>query len=154
MLKLNNLSSPKGSHKNIKRIGRGQGSGTGTQAGKGHKGQKARAGGGVRPGFEGGGVALYMKLPKRGFKNAPFKREYAVINLSQIDRAFSEGEVTREALISKGLLKGELRRLPIKVLGMGTITKSLAFKGIEKFSNSAKEAIAKVGGTIEDVKKA
>ena len=154
MLKLNNLSSPKGTHKNIKRIGRGQGSGTGTQAGKGHKGQKARAGGGVRPGFEGGGVALYMKLPKRGFKNAPFKREYAVINLSQIDRAFSEGEVTREALISKGLLKGELRRLPIKVLGMGAITKSLAFKGIEKFSNSAKEAIAKVGGTIEDIKKA
>ena len=154
MLKLNNLSSPKGAHKNIKRIGRGQGSGTGTQAGKGHKGQKARAGGGVRPGFEGGGVALYMKLPKRGFKNAPFKKEYAVLNLSQIDRAFTEGEVTREMIISKGLLKGELRRLPIKILGMGSITKSLAFKGIEKFSNSAKEAIAKVGGTIEDIKKA
>ena len=154
MLKLNNLSSPKGTHKNIKRIGRGQGSGTGTQAGKGHKGQKARAGGGVRPGFEGGGVALYMKLPKRGFKNAPFKREYAVLNLSQIDRAFTEGEVTREMIISKGLLKGELRRLPIKILGMGNITKSLVFKGIEKFSNSAKEAIAKVGGTIEDIKKA
>ncbi|MEC7184024.1 MAG: 50S ribosomal protein L15 [Bdellovibrionota bacterium] len=154
MLKLNNLSSPKGTHKNIKRIGRGQGSGTGTQAGKGHKGQKARAGGGVRPGFEGGGVALYMKLPKRGFKNAPFKKEYAVLNLSQIDRAFTEGEVTREMIISKGLLKGELRRLPIKILGMGNITKSLVFKGIEKFSNSAKEAIAKVGGTIEDIKKA
>lgn len=154
MLKLNNLSSPKGAHKNIKRIGRGQGSGTGTQAGKGHKGQKARAGGGVRPGFEGGGVALYMKLPKRGFKNAPFKKEFAVLNLSQIDRAFTEGEVSRETLISKGLLKGELRRRPIKVLGMGSVTKSLAFKGIEKFSNSAKEAIAKVGGTIEDIKKA
>ena len=77
MLKLNNLSSPKGAHKNIKRIGRGQGSGQGTQAGKGHKGQKARAGGGVRPGFEGGGVALYMKLPKRGFKNYPFKVDYS-----------------------------------------------------------------------------
>ena len=154
MLKLNNLSSPKGAHKNIKRIGRGQGSGTGTQAGKGHKGQKARAGGGVRPGFEGGGVALYMKLPKRGFKNAPFKKEYAILNLSQIEKAFSEGEVNRELLISKGLLKGELRRLPIKVLGMGSISKSLVFKGIEKFSSSAKEAIAKVGGTIEDIKKA
>ena len=154
MLKLNNLSSPKGAHKNIKRIGRGQGSGTGTQAGKGHKGQKARAGGGVRPGFEGGGVALYMKLPKRGFKNAPFKKEYAVLNLSQIENAFSDGEVSREILISKGLLKGELRRRPIKILGTGALTKSLVFKGIEKFSNSAKEAIAKVGGTIEDVKKA
>ncbi len=154
MLKLNNLSSPKGAHKNIKRIGRGQGSGTGTQAGKGHKGQKARAGGGVRPGFEGGGVALYMKLPKRGFKNAPFKKEYAVLNLSQIENAFSDGEVSREILISKGLLKGELRRRPIKILGTGALTKSLVFKGIEKFSNSAKEAIAKVGGTIEDNKKA
>ena len=154
MLKLNNLSSPKGAHKNTKRIGRGQGSGTGTQAGKGHKGQKARAGGGVRPGFEGGGVALYMKLPKRGFKNAPFKKEYAVLNLSQIENAFSDGEVSREILISKGLLKGELRRRPIKILGTGALTKSLVFKGIEKFSNSAKEAIAKVGGTIEDNKKA
>ena len=154
MLKLNNLSSPKGAHKNVKRIGRGQGSGTGTQAGKGHKGQKARAGGGVKPGFEGGGVALYMKLPKRGFKNAPFKKEYAVLNLSQIENAFSDGEVSREILISKGLLKGELRRRPIKILGTGALTKSLVFKGIEKFSNSAKEAIAKVGGTIEDVKKA
>ena len=75
---MNNLSSPKGAHKNIKRIGRGQGSGQGTQAGKGHKGQKARSGGGVRTGFEGGSMPLYMRLPKRGFKNFPFKKEYAI----------------------------------------------------------------------------
>ena len=153
-MNLNDIRDNKNAVKERKRIGRGIGSGTGKTSGKGHKGQKARAGGGVRPGFEGGGVALYMKLPKRGFKNAPFKKEYAILNLSQIEKAFSEGEVNRELLISKGLLKGELRRLPIKVLGMGSISKSLVFKGIEKFSSSAKEAIAKVGGTIEDIKKA
>jgi large subunit ribosomal protein L15 len=150
MLKLNNLSSPKGSHKNIKRIGRGQGSGQGTQAGKGHKGQKARAGGGVRPGFEGGGVALYMKLPKRGFKNYPFKTEYSVLNLKQIENSFTDGEVNRETLINKGLLKGLGKRRPIKILGVGSLTKELTFKGIEKYSTSAREAIAKAGGTIEN----
>jgi len=150
MLKLNNLSSPKGSHKNIKRLGRGQASGQGTQAGKGHKGQKARAGGGVRPGFEGGGVALYMKLPKRGFKNYPFKTEYSVLNLKQIENSFVDGEVSRETLINKGLLKGLGKRRPIKILGVGSLTKELTFKGIEKYSTSAREAIAKAGGTIEN----
>ena len=113
MLKLNNLSSPKGAHRNTKRIGRGQGSGQGTQAGKGHKGQKARAGGGVRPGFEGGGVALYMKLPKRGFKNYPFKVDYSILNLKQIDKNFVDEIVSRESLVAKGLLKGADRKQPI-----------------------------------------
>lgn len=150
MLKLNNLSSPKGAHTNIKRIGRGQGSGHGTQAGKGHKGQKARAGGGVRPGFEGGGVALYMKLPKRGFKNYPFKTEYSILNLKQIENSYLEGEVSRETLINKGLLKGFGKRQPIKILGVGSLSKGLTFRGIEKYSTSAREAIAKAGGTIEN----
>ena len=150
MLKLNNLSSPKGAHTNIKRIGRGQGSGHGTQAGKGHKGQKARAGGGVRPGFEGGGVALYMKLPKRGFKNYPFKTEYSILNLKQIENSYLEGEVSRETLINKGLLKGFGKRQPIKILGVGSLSKELIFRGIEKYSTSAREAIAKAGGTIEN----
>ena len=154
MLKLNNLSSPKGAHKNIKRIGRGQGSGQGTQAGKGHKGQKARAGGGVRPGFEGGGVALYMKLPKRGFKNYPFRVDYSILNLKQIDKNFSDEIVSRESLIAKGLLKGAGRKLPIKILGVGSLSKGLKFVGIDKYSNSAREAIAKSGGTIEDITKA
>ena len=154
MLKLNNLSSPKGAHKNIKRIGRGQGSGQGTQAGKGHKGQKARAGGGVRPGFEGGGVALYMKLPKRGFKNYPFKVDYSILNLKQIDKNFSDEVVSRESLIAKGLLKGAGRKLPIKILGIGSLSKGLKFVGIDKYSKSAREDIAKSGGTIEDITKA
>ena len=84
MITLNNLSSPKGANKKTKRIGRGQGSGWGTQAGKGHKGQKARSGGGVRTGFEGGSMPLYMRLPKRGFSNARFKNNFASISLNQI----------------------------------------------------------------------
>ena len=148
MLTLNNISSPKGAHRNIKRIGRGQGSGQGTQAGKGHKGQKARAGGGIRPGFEGGNMPLYMRLPKRGFKNAPFKTEYAVLNIGQIAAKFDSGEVTREALVEKEMLKGHYRRLPIKILGQGELGKALTFVNIDKFSKSAIETIEKAGGKI------
>ena len=89
MLKLNNLKSPKGAHRDVKRIGRGQASGQGCQAGKGHKGQKARKSGHVRSGFEGGNLPMYMRIPKRGFKNAPFKKEFAILNLEQIDKAFA-----------------------------------------------------------------
>jgi len=147
MLTLNNLKSPKGAHKNIKRIGRGQGSGQGTQAGKGHKGQKARSGGGVRTGFEGGNMPLYMRLPKRGFSNAPFKTVYAEVSLAILE-AKLDGEVTKEALIENGILKGIDKRRPVKVLANGEIKKSLTFTGIEKFSKSAKEAIEKAGGKI------
>jgi large subunit ribosomal protein L15 len=153
MLKLNNLQSPKGAHRDTKRLGRGQASGQGTQAGKGHKGQKARSGGGVRTGFEGGAMPLYMKLPKRGFKNAPFKTEYAIINLSTLETHFENGDVTREAIIGKGLLKGINKRRKIKVLANGEIKKSLTFKDIEKFSKSATTAIEKAGGKIEEVEK-
>lgn len=149
MLTLNNLQSPKGAHKNIKRIGRGQGSGQGTQAGKGHKGQKARSGGGVRTGFEGGNLPLYMRLPKRGFSNAPFRKEYAVVNLSQIDAKISEGEVSRETLIAAGLLSGADKRRLIKILGNGELTKSLTFVNIDKFSKSALTAVEKAGGKVE-----
>lgn len=149
MLTLNTLSSPKGAHKNIKRIGRGQGSGQGTQAGKGHKGQKARSGGGVRTGFQGGALPLYMKLPKRGFSNAPFKTIYAEVNLSTLDAKFDGGEVSRESLIEKGILKGVERRLPIKILAKGELSKSLTFVSIDKFSKAAQEAITKAGGSIK-----
>lgn len=149
MLKLNNLKSPKGAHKNIKRLGRGQGSGQGTQAGKGHKGQKARSGGGVRTGFIGGAMPLYMRLPKKGFSNAPFRTDYAIVNLSQIDAKFESGEVTKAALIEKGLINGADRRLPVKVLGNGELKKALTFVNIDKFSKSASELIAKAGGKIE-----
>ena len=126
MLTLNNLKSPKAVRK-PKRIGRGQGSGWGTQAGKGHKGQKARSGGGVRTGFEGGAMPLYMRLPKKGFSNAPFKAECAIIKLSQLDKKFESGEVARESLIEKGLLSGRDKHRPIKILGDGELTKRLTF---------------------------
>lgn len=150
MLKLNNLQSPKGAHTNIKRIGRGEGSGQGTQAGKGHKGQKARSGGGVRPGFEGGALPLYMRLPKRGFKNAPFKKEYAVVNLELLEAKMDAGKVTRELLIEKGLLNGHDKRRLIKILGVGEVSKAFEFVGIDKFSKKAKEAIEKAGGVISN----
>ena len=150
MITLNNLKSPKGAHRNIKRIGRGQGSGQGTQAGKGHKGQKARAGGGVRTGFEGGAMPLYMRLPKKGFSNAPFKTVYAEVSLAQIDAKFDGGEVTKAALIEKGLLKGANKQLPVKILANGELTKKLTFVSISKFSKSAREAIEKLGGEIKE----
>ncbi|WP_127718325.1 50S ribosomal protein L15 [Halobacteriovorax sp. HLS] len=150
MLTLNNLSSPKGAHRNIKRLGRGQGSGQGKQAGKGHKGQKARAGGGTRTGFEGGAMPLYMRLPKRGFTNAPFKTEYAEVSLSAVDAKFDSGEVTREALIANGLLSGSDKRKPIKVLANGELSKALTFVNIDKFTKSAAELVSKAGGKIEN----
>lgn len=148
MLTLNNLKSP-GATRNTKRIGRGQGSGWGTQAGKGHKGQKARAGGGVMLGFEGGQMPLYRRLPKRGFSNAPFKTECAIVTTGQIAAKFDSEEVNRENLISKGLLSGRNKRLPIKILNKGDLAKGLTFKGIAKFSASATEMINKAGGKIE-----
>lgn len=148
MLNLNNLSSPKGAHRNIKRIGRGQGSGQGTQAGKGHKGQKARSGGGAAVGFEGGQMPLYRRLPKRGFKNYPFKTVYSVVNLKDIETKFESGDVTKEALIEKGFIKGAEKKNPVKILANGEITKKLNFVNIDKFSKSAQEAIEKAGGTI------
>ncbi len=147
MLTLNNLKTPGATRKN-KRIGRGQGSGQGTQAGKGHKGQKARSGGGVRTGFEGGAMPLYMRLPKKGFTNAPFKNQYAIVKLGQLDKKFEEGEVCRDSLRQKGLLSGHNRHLPIKILGDGELTKRLSFVGIDKFSKSARAAIEKAGGEI------
>jgi large subunit ribosomal protein L15 len=150
MLTLKTLQSPKGAHKNIKRIGRGQGSGQGTQAGKGHKGQKARAGGGIRIGFEGGQMPLYRRLPKVGFSNAPFKTEYAVINLEKLAAKFNNEVVSRETLIDKGLLSGINKTLPLKILAKGDFSKALTFKGIDKFSAKAMELIKKAGGKVEN----
>lgn len=148
MLTLNNLKSP-GATRNTKRIGRGQGSGWGTQAGKGHKGQKARSGGGVMLGFEGGQMPIYRRLPKRGFSNYPFKTEYAIVTTGQIAAKFDSGEVTRESLIEAGLLSGKNKRLPIKILSKGDLNKGLTFKDIAKFSKTAEEMITKAGGKIE-----
>lgn len=153
MLTLNNLKSPKGAHRNVKRIGRGQGSGQGTQAGKGHKGQKARSGGGVRTGFEGGAMPLYMRLPKRGFKNAIFKTVYAEVSTGTIESKFDGGEVSRTTLIEKGILKGKNKKLPIKILSGGDLTKKFVFVGIDKFTKSAAKLIESAGGEIKGADK-
>lgn len=132
--------------KDRKRIGRGPGSGNGKTSGKGHKGQNARSGGGVRPGFEGGQLPLFRRLGKRGFSNAMFKKVYACVNVSDLNR-FDEGTVvTPEVLIEVGLVKKELDG--IKILGNGELTKKLTVKA-QKFSTSAKAKIENIGGKTE-----
>lgn len=144
-MELNSLRPALGSTKNRKRIGRGIGSGHGKTATKGHKGQKARSGGSIKPGFEGGQMPLQRRLPKRGFR--PLDRnEYVLINLQQLD-VFEAGScVDRDAMNAKGLLKKS--DLPIKVLANGDITKALTIKA-DKFSKSAVEKIQAAGGKIE-----
>jgi large subunit ribosomal protein L15 len=144
-MKIHELSPAPGSTHVSKRIGRGLGSGTGKTAGKGHKGQKARSGGGVRPGFEGGQNPLYRRLPKRGFKN--FGRvEYAVINLADLNAFEAETVVTPELLLETGLVKNP--KDGIKVLGNGELTVKLTVKA-NKFSASAVEKIQAAGGQSE-----
>ncbi len=142
-MKLNELEA---STKARKRVGRGPGSGSGKTSGKGHKGQNARSGGGVRPGFEGGQLPLYRRLSKRGFNNYNFQTVYATVNVGDLER-FDEGTVvTKELLIEVGLVKKELDG--IKILGNGELTKKLTVKA-NKFSSTAKTKIENVGGTIE-----
>ncbi|WP_304684090.1 50S ribosomal protein L15 [Ileibacterium valens] len=143
-MKLHELSQTN-VRKSRKRVGRGPGSGLGKTSGRGQKGQKARSGGGVRPGFEGGQTTLARRLPKRGFTNFN-RKEYAIINLSDLNR-FEEGtHVTPELLKDMGLLKKQLAG--VKVLGHGELEKKL-YVTAAKFSASAKEAIEKAGGTAE-----
>lgn len=145
-MKLNCMYAPVGAKQTRKRVGRGPGSGLGKTSGKGHKGQNARSGGGVRPGFEGGQLPLFRRLPKRGFKNALFKTRYAVINLSDLDK-FEEGAVvTPELLKEMGLIKKQLDG--VKVLGNGTLTKKITVKA-NKFSDAALREIEKIGGNAE-----
>src|SRR5271169_6081553 len=142
---LNTLKPALGSTKDRKRIGRGTGSGHGKTATKGHKGQKARSGGSIKAGFEGGQMPLQRRLPKRGF--TPLERvEYSVVNLSQLD-VFEAGTlVDAAALVAKGLVKGT--NCLVKILGNGDITKSLKVTAT-KFSQSAKEKIVAAGGSVE-----
>ena len=150
-IKLHNLKPQKGAKKKAKRPGRGHGSGVGKTSGRGEKGQKARSGwkGGTRPGFEGGQTPLYMRFPKRGFSNAPFKVEYEIVNVKDIDARFNDGDVVDiDALRRVGLVK---RDLPVKILGDGEIKKKLTVKA-NKFSASAKEKITAAGGVCEEIK--
>ena len=146
-MKLNELSPAQGSAKAAYRKGRGPGSGNGKTAGKGHKGQNARSGGGVRPGFEGGQLPLYRKLPKRGFKNR-FAVNYAIVNVSDLNRFEDGAVVDLEALLAAKLVRKELDGL--KVLGTGELTKKLTVKATV-FSATAKEKIEAAGGKIEEV---
>ena len=146
-MRLGNLQPQLGSRTKEKRLGRGIGSGTGKTSTKGHKGQWARSGGGVRPGFEGGQMPLTRRSPKRGFNNK-FRKEYAIINVEALN-AFEAGTVINyEMLLDKGLVKEIKNAYGLKVLGNGELTVKLTVQA-KAFSAGAKEAVEKVGGTCE-----
>ncbi len=144
-MKLHEMKFTEGARKNKKRIGRGHASGTGKTAGKGHKGQNARSGGGVRLGFEGGQTPIARRLPKRGFTNFT-RKEYAIVNVESLNRFESGIEVTPELLIETGLVRKVLDG--IKILGQGDLDTALTVKA-NKFSKSAVAAIEKAGGKVE-----
>ena len=146
-MKLNELTS--GGNAKAYRKGRGAGSGNGKTSGRGHKGQKARSGGGVRPGFEGGQMPLYRRLPKRGFNNKRFAPDYIIVNLEDLEK-FEGTEVTAKALAEQGIITLPKVNDGIKILGNGDLTKKLDVKAT-KFSASAKEKIEKAGGTATEV---
>ena len=145
-MKLHELYPAAGATKEVKRIGRGHGSGHGKTAGKGHKGQWARSGGGVSPGFEGGQTSLARRMPKRGFNNI-FATEYTVVNVADLEARFENGAVIdTEALIEAGLVTKVLDG--VKILGNGEVTKNFTVKAA-KFSESAKAKIENAGGKAE-----
>lgn len=145
-MKLHELSPAEGSKKTARRIGRGHGSGWGKTAGKGHKGQKARAGHGMRPGFEGGQMPLQRRIPKRGFNNI-FAKDIVAVNVGTLEKKFENGAVVDiDALVEAGVLKNSFDG--VKILSNGTLTKSLTVKATA-FSQSAKEKIEAAGGKAE-----
>lgn len=147
-MNIQDLGPAYGATKTRTRVGRGIGSGLGKTSGKGHKGQKARTGGSIRRGFEGGQTPLYRRIPKRGFKNH-FKSEYAIVNVADLER-FEDGTVVNmEKLLNEGIIRKELDGL--KVLSNGDLTKKLTVVA-NKFSKEAKTKIESVGGKIEEVK--
>ena len=148
-MKMHELKPAEGAKTAAKRLGRGIGSGLGKTSGKGHKGQKARSGGGVRPGFEGGQMPLVRRIPKRGFNNR-FRKVYSIVNIAALEGKFENGAVVdAEALIVSGILS-KIEDAGVKILGNGELTKSLTVKA-NKFSASAKEAIEKAGGSVEEL---
>lgn len=145
-MKLHELKPAAGSTTASKRLGRGVGSGLGKTSGKGHKGAKARSGGGKRPGFEGGQMPLYRRVPKKGFSNYPFRTIYETVNVERLE-VFENGDVvTPETLIEKGIIRKVCDG--VKIMGNGDLTKKLTVKAA-KFTASAKEKIEAVGGTAE-----
>lgn len=149
-LKIEDLKPSEGSNKPKKRLGRGTGSGHGKTSGKGHKGEKARGKGKISKVFEGGQTNIIRRTPKYGFSNAPFKKEYSIVNVATLEKYFSENEeVTPEILIDKKIIK--TINDGIKILGKGEITKPLVVKA-HQFSENAKEKIEAAGGKIEVIK--
>ena len=148
-MRLGDLSPAVGATTARKRLGRGIGSGLGKTSGKGHKGQWARSGGGVRPGFEGGQMPLIRRIPKRGFNNH-FRKVYSIVNLSVLEGLEAGATVDMATLYEKGLIKIVKNSVGLKVLGNGTLTKALTVKAAS-FSASAKEAIEKAGGKAEEI---
>ncbi len=148
-MNIQSLKPAENSRFSQKRLGRGIGSGLGKTSGKGHKGQNARSGGGVRVGFEGGQMPLMRKLPRRGFNNANFKKQYSIVNLAVLNKFDENAVVDSNALIEKGILS-KVEEYGVKVLGNGKLEKVLTIKA-SKFSESAKKKIAEAGGTFEEV---
>ncbi|MBQ9104493.1 MAG: 50S ribosomal protein L15 [Clostridia bacterium] len=148
-MRIDTLSPAEGSTTASKRLGRGIGSGLGKTSGKGHKGQWARSGGGVRPGFEGGQMPLIRRVPKRGFNNH-FNKDYSIVNLSILENFEAGSVVDIDTLNEKGLIKIVKNSVGLKVLGNGQLTKAITVKA-SAFSASAKEAIEKAGGKAETV---
>ena len=144
-MKLHELKAAEGTRKKRNRVGRGMASGNGKTSGRGHKGQKARSGGGTRPGFEGGQMPLFQRLPKRGFTNVN-RKEYAIVNLETLNKFEDGTEITPELLQKEGVVKSLASG--IKILGKGSIENKYTVKA-HKFSASAKEAIEAAGGKTE-----
>lgn len=145
-MEMQDLRPAYGSTSTRRRVGRGIGSGLGKTAGKGHKGQKARSGGKIRRGFEGGQTPLYRRIPKRGFNNSVFATEYAIINVSDLEKFENGTVVNMELLLNEGIIRNP--KAGLKVLGNGTLTKNLTVEA-KKVSNSAREKIEACGGKIE-----
>ena len=147
-MKLHTIQPAQGANTSVKRLGRGIGSGLGQTSGKGHKGQWARSGGGVRPGFEGGTMPLTRRVPKRGFKNALFKKVYSIVNIKTLEERFDNGAVVNaEVLYEMGIIS-KIEQYGLKVLGDGELTKSLTVQA-KKFTESAAKKITEAGGKVE-----
>jgi large subunit ribosomal protein L15 len=144
-MRLNNLKPRPGAKHRVKRLGCGESSGHGKTSGKGHKGQKARSGGSIRLGFEGGQMPLIRRLPKRGFNNAAFKAQFAVVNLDELEVFDAGSEINEQLLREKGLIGGKFDG--VKILGRGELTKKLTVEA-DKFSESARQKIEQAGGSV------
>ncbi len=148
---LNQITSAAGAHKRRRRVGRGESSGLGKTAGRGHKGCQARSGGGVRPLTEGGQMPIFRRIPKRGFSNADFRQRFEIVNLAQLDRCFADGDTVSAAALRAARLVQDPNR-PVKILAKGTLAKKLTVEA-HAFSEKARQQIEQAGGTVKVVER-